>query len=124
MFGWSKHSQTYIGDGTFNISILVIFLSFSHSFKSNVWRTNLFYILFLGWLLTNGKDMAYLNQIAVFSFICLLCNVYGFINFENLEPSNAKEILFQLGSKLKSLGKNYNSDNLEKMSLYNLSWSE
>ena len=61
--------------------------------------------------------MAYLNQIAVFSFICLLCNVYGFINFENLEPSNAKEILFQLGSKLKSLGKNYNSDNLETISL-------
>ena len=61
--------------------------------------------------------MAYLNQIAVFSFICLLCNVYGFINFENLEPSNAKEILFQLGSKLKSLGKNYNADNLETISL-------
>ena len=56
--------------------------------------------------------MAYWNRIAVFSFICLLCNVYGFINFEKLEPSNVKDIYFQLGSKLKSLGKNDNADNL------------
>ena len=55
--------------------------------------------------------MAYLKQIAIFTIICLLCNVYGFINFEKLEPSNVKELYFQLGSKIRSLGKNDNSDN-------------
>ena len=72
-------------------------------------------IFFLGGLLTKCKDMAYLNRIAVFTIICLLCNVYAFIDFENLEPSNVKEIYFQLGSKIRSLGKNDNSNNLEKI---------
>ena len=71
---------------------------------------------FLEGLLTKCKDMAHLNRIAVFSFICLLCNVYGFINIEKLEPSNVKDIYFQLGSKLRSLGKDDCSDDLGKIS--------